>query len=160
MKQHALFTDRFEAGQKLADRLNFLAQERLIIAAVPNGGIPIGIQIAQKLNSSLEVIMVHKLFPPNHPDIGFGALTLDGTIEINYRAINHLSLKQPDIENINQETYEHLLKQKKYFLKDGPGRPGEYPEGRPVPLCGQDWNTGHAYQWVPYGCCARGKGSN
>ena len=56
MEQFASFKDRADAGHQLAQVLIHLQNERTVILAIPNGGLPIGEQISRQLNSQLKSI--------------------------------------------------------------------------------------------------------
>lgn len=118
MKQHAAFIDRVDAGKKLAQKFTYLDPQKTVVCAIPNGGIPVGVQIAQALGCPLTPLLVHKLHLPNHPEVGFGALTSDGTVEINHQAAKKLELTQPEIEEIIQETAAKLQKRREKYNQD------------------------------------------
>jgi len=67
-RQHASFKDRTDAGQQLAKNLVHLTQRKTIVLAIPNGGIPIGVEVAKALNLPLELVLVHKLHLPDRPE--------------------------------------------------------------------------------------------
>lgn len=111
MEQLACFRDRAEAGKKLAEELAYLKENRLIVLAVLNGGLPVGQEISQALECPLSYVSAHKLYLPNHPELGFGALSHDGFVRLNQEAIEGLGLARPEIEKIIEDTLV-ALKQK------------------------------------------------
>ena len=70
-------TDRAEAGQLLARRLDHLRLARPLVLALPRGGVPVGFEIARSLGAELDVLMVRKLGAPGHPEYAIGAI-VDG----------------------------------------------------------------------------------
>jgi predicted phosphoribosyltransferase len=85
------FTNRKQAGRQLAaclyDRLfvNSISVERdtLIVAALPRGGVPVGLEVARKFNCRLEILASKKLPLPNHPEYAIGAVSADGIMALN-----------------------------------------------------------------------------
>ncbi|GAB2176996.1 phosphoribosyltransferase [Dongia sp. agr-C8] len=69
-----LFKDRTEAGRLLADQL---VQRRLtdpIVLALPRGGVPVGYEVAERLNAPLDLVLVRKIGAPWHRELALGAI--------------------------------------------------------------------------------------
>jgi len=59
-----MFTNREEAGKLLANKLiNYKDNNEVVIVAIPRGGVPIGCEIANKLNVPLEIVLSIKNMP-------------------------------------------------------------------------------------------------
>ena len=85
------YRDRTNAGQVLAQELNNIRFEtRPVVLAIPNGGIPVGVEIAKSLNAELDAIIVRKLQVPGNPEAGFGALTSQGSLLLNERLVRSI----------------------------------------------------------------------
>ena len=54
-----------------------------MVLAIPNGGVPLAIEVAKALNAELDVIICRKLALPMNPEGGLGAVADDGTTVIN-----------------------------------------------------------------------------
>ena len=52
-----LFRDRFDAGQRLAKRLESYRHASPVVFAIPRGGVPIGAEIARLLDAELDVVV-------------------------------------------------------------------------------------------------------
>lgn len=63
-----VFQDRREAGKSLADRLVSYDGEGTIVLAIPCGGVPLGLEVATKLGSDLDVIVPRKIGIPGNPE--------------------------------------------------------------------------------------------
>jgi putative phosphoribosyl transferase len=72
------FLDRAEAGRRLAQRLDHLRGEDLVVLGLPRGGVPVAYEIARALSAPLDVIVVRKLGVPFQPELAMGALGEDG----------------------------------------------------------------------------------
>jgi putative phosphoribosyl transferase len=80
----AAFADRTAAGVELAERV----AERLsadganvVVCALPRGGVPVAVPVAERLHATLDAIIVRKLRAPGQPELAMGALAwLSGTL--------------------------------------------------------------------------------
>ena len=71
------FTDRAEAGVKLAQALAAYENQVPIVLALPRGGVPVAAEIAAAFHVPLDVILVRKIGVPRHPELAMGAV-VDG----------------------------------------------------------------------------------
>ena len=78
-----LFTDRADAGRRLAARLEHLRGEPVVVLGLPRGGVPVALEVARALGAPLDVIVVRKLGVPFQPELGMGAVGEDGVQVIN-----------------------------------------------------------------------------
>ncbi len=74
-----VFKNRQEAGKKLATKLlSHLAIEplsnKIIVLAIPRGGVVVGKELATVLNCPLEVIVTKKIGAPGNPELAVGAV--------------------------------------------------------------------------------------
>ena len=92
-----LFENRRDAGDKLAAELGQFANNSVVLA-IPNGGVPIGVSVADHLNAELEVIVSRKIPMPLSPEGGLGAITDDGTIILNKEIVKRDKITPEQIE--------------------------------------------------------------
>ncbi len=78
----ALFRTRIEAAEELARDLEFLRGEHPIIVAIPNGGVPVAVVVAEHLSAPLDILLMKTLTAPRHPDHVVGAVDEHGKISI------------------------------------------------------------------------------
>jgi putative phosphoribosyl transferase len=96
-----VFKDRFEAGRKLADVLYPAYQyQHVKVVALPNGGVPVGYEVAKRFDVPLEVIVSRKLSPPNNPEFAIGAVSEEGTVVINEPTANLFKMTEQELWNI------------------------------------------------------------
>lgn len=74
------FRDRKEAGFLLAEKLIHYRNTNSVILAVPRGGVPIGYEIARKLQLPLDIVLSKKIGHPFNKEFAIGAISLDATI--------------------------------------------------------------------------------
>lgn len=79
-----LFTDRRDAGKKLAKALSRFRDEDCVILALPRGGVPVAAEIAAALHAPLDVILVRKIGSPRQPELAVGSV-VDGGAPIIVR---------------------------------------------------------------------------
>lgn len=68
------FTDRTEAGKRLADELKRLDLEHPLVLALPRGGVPVGYEVATELGCPLDTLVVRKIGAPFNPEFAVGAV--------------------------------------------------------------------------------------
>lgn len=91
----AIFTDRAEAGAKLADELQHLAGEKtLIVLALPRGGVPVAAQVARALKAPLDVLVVRKIGAPGQPEFAIGAIAAGGAQVLDRATIASLGVNE------------------------------------------------------------------
>ena len=82
-----LFTDRGDAGRRLAALLEHLRGEPVVVLGLPRGGVPVALEVARALGAPLDVIVVRKLGVPCQPELGMGAVGEDGVQVINREVV-------------------------------------------------------------------------
>ncbi len=97
----AFFTDRVDAGKRLASSLKNFSGKKGIVLAIPRGGVVVGYEIAKVLNLPLDVIIPRKIGAPDNPELAIGAVAEDGTAILDNRLIAYLGVSK---EYIKEET--------------------------------------------------------
>jgi len=72
------FKDRKEAGHKLALALRKFRGQRIVVLALPRGGVPVAAEVAAALHAPLDLVLVRKIGVPMQPELAMGAV-VDGT---------------------------------------------------------------------------------
>ncbi len=100
MKPDIVFENRYDAGRKLAEALSLYQGKPVVMLAIPNGGVPMGLEVAKSLNAEFDVVISRKIPLPLSPEGGFGAIADDGTMIINENIVKkiHLTTSQIDYE--------------------------------------------------------------
>jgi putative phosphoribosyl transferase len=81
------FTDRIDAGRRLASRLVHLRGESVVVLGLPRGGVPVALEVARALSAPLDVIIVRKMGVPFQPELAMGAVGEDGVVVINTEVV-------------------------------------------------------------------------
>ena len=96
-RQHPIFDNRFDAGRQLAEKLSEFKGQPVIVLAIPNGGVPVALQVALALGAQLDLVISRKIPLPLRPEGGFGAVADDGTVMFDQEALKKNSLTQQQI---------------------------------------------------------------
>ncbi|MEM4729202.1 MAG: phosphoribosyltransferase family protein [Thermoplasmata archaeon] len=132
------YRNRSHAGRVLAESLKDLAGQPCTVLAVPNGGVPVGIEIARALGAELGIELVRKLQIPGNTEAGFGAMSLGGGVVLNRELVFLLGLREADIRKAQEATKEELERRRAEF------GPVEAPvEGRVVVLTDDGLASGY-----------------
>lgn len=71
------FTDRADAGRRLAERLRGELAPDSVVLGLPRGGVPVAYEVARALDLPLDVVVVRKLGVPYQPELAMGAVGED-----------------------------------------------------------------------------------
>src|SRR5439155_12390691 len=82
MRRAMIFADRAEAGRLLAEPLAAMRLQHPLVLALPRGGVPVGAEIARRLDAPLDVVFVRKLGAPDQPELAVGAVADGGDPEV------------------------------------------------------------------------------
>jgi len=91
------FTDRTEAGRRLAKVLEGRVDPPAVVLALPRGGVPVAVEIAGALGAALDIIGVRKVGAPGRPQFGVGAVTEDGGVFLDQRTIAEFGISREDV---------------------------------------------------------------
>ncbi|MDA0567216.1 dienelactone hydrolase family protein [Streptomonospora sp. S1-112] len=133
------FTDRAEAGRRLAERVRPLAVADPLVLALPRGGVPVGAELARLLGIPLDVLIVRKIGVPGHPELGVGALAEDGRICYDDRALARLRLTRADLADTVEAERAELARRVEVYRR---GRAPVDPRGRDVVVVDDGIATG------------------
>jgi putative phosphoribosyl transferase len=84
---HAMFTNRIQAGGRLAERLTDLAGPDLVVLGLPRGGVAVAFALAEALHAPLDVVVVRKLGAPFQPELAMGAVGEGDALVLNERVV-------------------------------------------------------------------------
>ncbi len=87
-----VFVDRVDAAEALARLMapDFRDARDAVVLAIPAGGIPVGLVLAERLGLPFDLLFVRKLHFPDNPETGFGAVSEHGEVVLNPRLAAYL----------------------------------------------------------------------
>lgn len=102
-REQARFENRYDAGRQLADKLGEYKEQSVVVLAIPNGGVPVGLEVALALEADLDLVITRKIPLPLNPEAGCGAVADDGTVILNEEVVKLMGLSQHQINyQVNQ----------------------------------------------------------
>jgi len=93
----SIFENRHDAGRKLAEKLSEYKRQPVIVLAIPNGGVPVALEVALALEADLALVISRKIPLPLTPEAGCGAVADDGTIILNEEVVKRTGLSTQQI---------------------------------------------------------------
>jgi putative phosphoribosyl transferase len=85
------FSDRVEAGERLAEALAARVRPPLVVLAIPRGGVIVGACVADRLGVPMDVVVPRKVGAPGNPELAVGAVA-EGVEALDVDAIRRLGL--------------------------------------------------------------------
>ncbi len=114
----AYFSDRVDAGKRLAAALKDFSGKNGVVLAIPRGGVVVGYQIAKALELPLDVIVPHKLGAPYNPELAIGAITEDGTAVLDNSLITYLGVSRSYIEEESERQKQEIQRRQRLYRQD------------------------------------------
>jgi putative phosphoribosyl transferase len=109
------FSDRRQAGQLLAKQLGaYSHQARVLVLALPRGGVPVACEVAAALDAPLDVLVVRKLGVPHHPEYAMGAIAAGGVRVMNPDAA-YLRLDPSEVEAVAVREQQELARRERLY---------------------------------------------
>jgi predicted phosphoribosyltransferase len=121
------FTDRADAGRRLADQLTALRGRDVVVLGLPRGGVPVAAPVAAALGAPLDVIVVRKIGVPSQPELGMGAVGEEGVTIVNDEIVRAAGVAAPVLQDVAARERRVLDGQVARWRGDRP----------PVPLAGR-----------------------
>jgi predicted phosphoribosyltransferase len=115
------FTDRTDAGQRLARRLGHLRGTDVVVLGLPRGGVPVAFEVAMALGAPLDLIMVRKLGLPHQPELAMGAIGEGGVRVSNDDVVQRAAVTAPEIAFVEERERKELDQQARRLRAGGQG---------------------------------------
>ena len=116
----AYFSDRVEAGKRLASAMRDFAGKNGIVLAIPRGGVVVGYEIAKALSLPLDVIIPRKIGAPDNPELAIGAMTEDGTIILDDNLITYIGVPRDYIKAESERQKHEIERRLKLYRQNEP----------------------------------------
>ncbi|MGY1641415.1 phosphoribosyltransferase family protein [Geodermatophilus sp. SYSU D00703] len=121
------FTDRRDAGRRLARRLDVLRGSDVVVLGLPRGGVPVAAEVARALGAPLDVVVVRKLGVPVQPELAMGAVGEGGVTVVDRRVVALAGVGSAELARVEERERAELDRRARAFRGDRP----------PVPLTGR-----------------------
>lgn len=117
-EQTGVFRDRIHAGKVLAQMLAEWQSAKAMVFAIPSGGVPVAVVVAEALNLPLDTAVVSKILLPWNTEAGFGAVGFDGSVWISEEYTAYYGLDKPTIEQQTRAAQEKVQRRVQLFRGD------------------------------------------
>lgn len=136
-----VFHDRAEAGRRLAERLRHLKGADPVVLAVPRGGVPVGVPIAEALDAPLDLLLARKIGAPEQPELALGAVVEGDPPQtvLNDRIVRALGVSPDEIAQEAERQLGEIARRRRLWLR---GRPPVPTRGRTVVVVDDGIATG------------------
>jgi putative phosphoribosyl transferase len=115
------FSDRFDAGRRLAERLqDYAGRDDVIVLALPRGGVPVGFEVARALDAPLEPFLVRKLGVPWQPELAMGAIASGGVLVLNPAIVRQAGLDRKDLQEVSRREQQELERRERLYRGNRP----------------------------------------
>ncbi len=103
-----MFTDRADAGRRLAAALRDKGYTKPLVLALPRGGVPVGYEVAKELDCPLDTLVVRKVGTPFNPEFAVGAIAPHDVVLFDDLAIKTSGASRSAVEGIEQRERQEL----------------------------------------------------
>ncbi len=93
------FTDRTDAGRRLAQALAPFEDKNPLVVALPRGGVPVGYEVARSLGAPLDVLVTRRLEAPGDETVNIGAIGPGGVRYLDTARIRELGITDRELED-------------------------------------------------------------
>jgi predicted phosphoribosyltransferase len=116
-----IFQDREEAGRELGRKLaRYAGLPKVIVLALPRGGVPVAFEVARALQAPLDVFLVRKLGFPGHEEYAMGAIASGGARVINERLLAEVGMAPAVVERVVEREERELRRRERAYRGDLP----------------------------------------
>jgi putative phosphoribosyl transferase len=115
------FIDRSDAGRQLAGRFkDYTRNPRVLVLALPPGGVPVAAEIALALNVPLDIFLVRNLIVPGQEKLVMGTITTGGIRVLNDDVVNYLRISEETVDIVVRQEQHELERHERPFRDDRP----------------------------------------
>jgi predicted phosphoribosyltransferase len=136
------FADRHDAGRRLASALAASGYDRardVVVLALPRGGVPVGYEVATRLNVPLDVFLVRKLGVARHEELAMGAVASGGVTVLNDDVVHRARIQRHELEAVMRSELRELDRRERAYRGE---RPTTSIEGKTAILVDDGLATG------------------
>jgi putative phosphoribosyl transferase len=113
--------NREVAGQALAEALHvYRDRDDVIVLALPRGGVPVALEVANALGAQLDLMLVRKLGTPGQKELAMGAIASGGGRVMNEDVVRALAISRQAIERVAEKEGRELKRREQLYRGDRP----------------------------------------
>jgi putative phosphoribosyl transferase len=116
-----IYRDRTEAGKKLAEHLkDYANRQDVLVLALPRGGVPVAIEVANALHAPLDIFLVRKLGVPGQEELAMGAIATGGVRVLNEDVVGYLDIPGEVIDAVAADEERELERRQRLYRGNRP----------------------------------------
>jgi putative phosphoribosyl transferase len=119
-----VFKNRQEAGRKLAEKIKReiekLEVKKLLVLAIPRGGVVVGKELADKLKTPLDIIITKKIGAPGNSELAIGAVGPGGEEVVDEGLAAQVGADEEYIKSQKVKIGEEIEKREKELREGKP----------------------------------------
>lgn len=117
-----MFENRADAGRRLAARLRSLGDQTPVVLALPRGGVPVAVEVAEALRAPLDLLLVRKIGAPANRELAVGAVVDGAAPEIveNEEVMRSVGASREYVRAEAARELEELERRRHMYLRDQP----------------------------------------
>ena len=131
-REKPIFENRYDAGRQLAAMLGEYKGKpasqspggtvgrSVVVLAIPNGGVPVGMEVALALEADFDLVIARKIPLPLNTEAGFGAVADDGTVILNEDMVRRAGLTQQQIDAQVHQVRIEIRRRRLLYRQDRP----------------------------------------
>jgi putative phosphoribosyl transferase len=119
-----MFKNREEAGKSLGEKIKReikkLEIKKLLVLAIPRGGVVVGKELADKLKAPLDIIITKKIGAPGNSELAIGAVGPGGEEVVDERLAEQVGADKEYIKSQKVKIEEEIERREKELRGDKP----------------------------------------
>jgi putative phosphoribosyl transferase len=119
----AIYTDREQAGDLLADALSELKDRDVVVLGIPRGGVVVASRVAKALGSEMDIVVTKKIGAPGEPEFALGAVTQEGDVILNEDVVGLIGVEASYLKSEAARKTEEVKERMARFRGDRPYPP-------------------------------------
>lgn len=115
------YRDRREAGRILAVHLlTHCEHGDAVVLALPRSGVPVAVEVARGLASPMQLLLIHPLRLPAHPEHAMGTVGSDGFEVMNHAVIRRLGVSCLQLAALADRERAELRRRESFYHREQP----------------------------------------
>ncbi len=122
MVDSGIFADREEAGRLLANELLRFKDQQPVVLALPRGGVPVAVEVADALHAPLDLILARKIGAPWQPELAIAAV-VDGDrpeTVVNQAIVDQFGIGDSYLKEQEARQLAEIERRRQLYLADRP----------------------------------------
>lgn len=90
----------------------------MLVLALPRGGVPVGYEIASRIDAPLDVLIVRKLGVPGEEEVAMGAIASGGILVIDDRTVQRMGISDDELAEVVAAEQAELERRERVYRRN------------------------------------------